>query len=238
MALLAIGLVAFTSTSLLVAVLLAAWGFFGTAAPVGWGTWVSRHISDDAEAGGGLSVAVIQLGIAAGAAGGGYLFDTIGWWGPFALATIILAASSTLALAASLERTEDRCMTSLQLHRRTVLVGSLATIMFPPMAFGQQGRDPANQEPTNMKVRFLFDRHTVNATLYDNPSARDFASMLPLDLKIEDYSTNEKIAYLPRKLTEEGSGPFGNEQPGDVCYYAPWGDVILFYASSIAIPAV
>lgn len=122
-------------------------------------------------------------------------------------------------------------MTSLHLHRRTVLVGSLATIMFPTMAFGQPGRDPANQEPTTMKVRFLFDRHTVNATLYDNPSARDFASMLPLDLKIEDYSTNEKIAYLPRKLTEEGSGRFGNEQPGDVCYYAPWGDVILFYAA-------
>lgn len=122
-------------------------------------------------------------------------------------------------------------MTSLQLHRRTVLVGSLATMMFPPLAFGQQRRDSANQEPTNMKVRFSFDTHTVNATLYDNPSARDFASMLPLDLKIEDYSNNEKIAYLPRKLTENGSGPFGNEQPGDVCYYAPWGDVILFYAA-------
>ena len=104
-------------------------------------------------------------------------------------------------------------------------------MMFPPIAFGQQGRGPANQEPTNVKVRFLFDRNTVNATLYDNPSPRDFASMLPLDLRIEDYSNNEKIAYLPRKLTEEGGGPFGNEQPGDVCYYATWGDVILFYAS-------
>ena len=100
MALLAIGMVAFNSTSLLVAALLVAWGFFGTAVPVGWGTWVSRHIADDAEAGGGLSVAVIQLGITAGAAGGGYLFDTIGWWGPFALATVILSASSILALAA------------------------------------------------------------------------------------------------------------------------------------------
>jgi predicted MFS family arabinose efflux permease len=100
MALLAIGMVALTSASLLLAALLVAWGFFGTAAPVGWGTWVSLHISDDAEAGGGLSVAVIQTGITAGAAGGGYLFDTVGWWGPFALATIILAASSILALAA------------------------------------------------------------------------------------------------------------------------------------------
>ncbi|WP_313292823.1 cyclophilin-like fold protein [Rhizobium rhizoryzae] len=122
-------------------------------------------------------------------------------------------------------------MTSLQLHRRTVWIGSLATMILPPLAFGQQRRIPANQEPTKMKVRFSFDRHTVNATLYDNPSARDFASMLPLDLKIEDYSNNEKIAYLPRKLTEEGSGPFGDEKPGDVCYYVPWGNVILFYAS-------
>ncbi len=41
--------------------------------------------------------------------------------------------------------------------------------------------------------------------LYDNPSARDLASMLPLDLKIEDYGRNEKIVHLPRKLTEEAA---------------------------------
>lgn len=121
-------------------------------------------------------------------------------------------------------------MTAFPIRRRVLLMGGLATAL-PPMAFGQQGRDPASQEPTDMKVRFLFDEHAVDTTLYDNPSARDFASMLPLDLKIEDYSDNEKIAYLPRKLTDEGSGPFGNEQPGDLCYYAPWGDVILFYTA-------
>ena len=40
--------------------------------------------------------------------------------------------------------------------------------------------------------------------------------MLPLDLTITDYSTNEKIAYLPRKLTEEGSGPFGDVNGGAI----------------------
>jgi hypothetical protein len=69
------------------------------------------------------------------------------------------------------------------------------------------------------------------ATLYDNPSARDFASMLPLDLTIDDYSTNEKIAYLPRRLTVEGSGPFDNERPGDLGYYAPWGNLAFFHGS-------
>lgn len=49
------------------------------------------------------------------------------------------------------------------------------------------------------------------------------------NLAVEDYSTNEKIAYLPRKLTEDGSGPFSNEAAGDLCYYAPWGNLAFFY---------
>lgn len=83
---------------------------------------------------------------------------------------------------------------------------------------------------TETKVRLVFNGQITSAALHDNPSARDFHSMLPLDLTIDNYADNEKIAYLPRKLTEVGSGPFGNEQPGDLCYYAPWGNLALFYA--------
>jgi predicted MFS family arabinose efflux permease len=100
MAMLAVGLIAFGSTPLPVSVLLVAWGFFGTAAPVGWGTWLSRTMPDDAEAGGGLQVATIQLAITGGAAIGGTLFDTIGWWGAFAFGAAILGGSSLLALVA------------------------------------------------------------------------------------------------------------------------------------------
>ncbi|BCH33996.1 MFS transporter [Mesorhizobium sp. L-8-10] len=82
-----------------------------------------------------------------------------------------------------------------------------------------------------MKIRISFNDQSMTATLEDNPSARDFASLLPLEeLTIDNYANNEKISYLPRKLTEEGSGPFDNERPGDVCYYAPWGNLAFFYA--------
>ena len=81
-----------------------------------------------------------------------------------------------------------------------------------------------------MRIRLTFNNQSMIATLYDNPSARDLMSLLPLDLTIDNYGNNEKIAYLPRKLTEEGSGPFGNEAPGDLCYFAPWGNLALFYA--------
>ncbi|TXR46672.1 MFS transporter [Phyllobacterium endophyticum] len=100
MASLAAALIAFGAAPLMVSLLLVAWGFFGTAAPVGWGTWLTRTMPNDAEAGGGLQVAVIQLAITAGASGGGFLFDTVGWWSTFTLSAVLLCASSLLALAA------------------------------------------------------------------------------------------------------------------------------------------
>ena len=115
------------------------------------------------------------------------------------------------------------------LTRRTAVGGALAAAAFPFAARGQEGRDPASQEPTDVRIRVTFNDLSRTAMLYDNPSARDLASMLPLHLKIEDYGRNEKIVHLPRKLTQDGSGPFGNERPGDLCYFKPWGNLALFY---------
>lgn len=120
-------------------------------------------------------------------------------------------------------------MTDHRLSRRVVLATIISAIL-PPGLVRAQATDPNNQEPTEMRVRFRFADHELTATLYGNPSARDFFSLLPLTLEISDYSSNEKIAYLPRKLTEEGAGPFGNEQPYDLCYYMPWGNLAMFYA--------
>lgn len=101
MAALAAALIALGALPVPTALLLVAWGFFGTAAPVGWGTWLSRTLPNDAEAGGGLQVAVIQLAITGGAAIGGTLFDTVGWWGAFTLGAVLLCGSALAAFAAS-----------------------------------------------------------------------------------------------------------------------------------------
>jgi hypothetical protein len=107
--------------------------------------------------------------------------------------------------------------------------GALAAAALPIAARGQERRDPAGQQPSDMRIRMTFNDLSMTAMLYDNPSARDLASMLPLALSIEDFGGNEKIVHLPRKLTEDGSGPFGNERPGDLCYFKPWGNLALFY---------
>ncbi len=82
-----------------------------------------------------------------------------------------------------------------------------------------------------MSFRMAFGGHSMTATLFDNPSARELMKMLPLDLTIEDYSTNEKIAYLPRKMTQVTDKPFDNARPGDIAYYAPWGNLVFYYDS-------
>lgn len=79
-----------------VALLLGVWGLVATAAPVGWWSWVAEAMPDNAEAGGGLMVAVVQLAIALGSTVGGLLFDSSGYESTF------IASAATLLFAAFL----------------------------------------------------------------------------------------------------------------------------------------
>ncbi len=70
-----LALTLFGGSPLTTALLLRRLGLPQHGAPVGWWTWLSRTHPQDAEAGGGLMVAVVQLAITLGATLGGLLFD-------------------------------------------------------------------------------------------------------------------------------------------------------------------
>jgi len=70
---------------------------------------------------------------------------------------------------------------------------------------------------------------TIRAELEQHIAAREFERILPLTLSMEDYVGKEKIGFLPHKLTTQGLQPFGQEAVGDLAYYAPWGNLALFY---------
>ncbi|WLH82218.1 MFS transporter [Pseudomonas sp. FP2338] len=97
MAGIAVALVAFGGSPITTAVLLGCWGFVATAAPVGWWTWLAQVLPDDAEAGGGLMVAIIQLAITAGATVGGLAFDHSGYQATFELSAATLGLAALLA---------------------------------------------------------------------------------------------------------------------------------------------
>jgi predicted MFS family arabinose efflux permease len=84
-----------------VAALLAVWGLLGTAAPVGWWSWIAETMPKDAEAGGGLMVAVIQLAIALGSTVGGLLFDGSGYQGTFIVSAAVLLFGAFLTVLTS-----------------------------------------------------------------------------------------------------------------------------------------
>jgi predicted MFS family arabinose efflux permease len=97
MAAIALALVGFGASPWLTAVLLGLWGLVATAAPVGWWTWLAHTLPDDAEAGGGLLVAIVQLAIAGGAIVGGLAFDLSGYKATFELSATVLVGAAVLA---------------------------------------------------------------------------------------------------------------------------------------------
>jgi len=97
MSLIGAALILFGSSLQVTAVMLCTWGFLATSAPVAWWTWMSKAIPDDAEAGGALMVAAIQLAITFGSAVGGLLFDTHGYQSTFMASILLLVAASAMA---------------------------------------------------------------------------------------------------------------------------------------------
>ncbi len=81
-----------------VTALICLWGFVATAAPVGWWAWVTRAMSHDSEAGGGLMVAFVQLAIGLGSTIGGLVFDLYGFQNAFGLSAALLTTSCLLVL--------------------------------------------------------------------------------------------------------------------------------------------
>lgn len=101
MAVIALALIPFGTWVAAVVALLALWGLMATSAPVGWWSWIAEAMPHNAEAGGGLMVAVIQLSIALGSLVGGVLFDSVGYQSTFVASAAALIVAAFLAFLAS-----------------------------------------------------------------------------------------------------------------------------------------
>nr|WP_242036494.1 cyclophilin-like fold protein [Leptolyngbya sp. FACHB-321] len=80
-----------------------------------------------------------------------------------------------------------------------------------------------------MKINIKVGDKVVTATLIDSKTTQDFVSLLPLTLTLEDHAGTEKISNLPRKLSTEDAPPGSDPSVGDIAYYAPWGNLAIYY---------
>ena len=79
-----------------------------------------------------------------------------------------------------------------------------------------------------MKIEIKSNGKTIVFLLNDSDASKELLNQLPLKVKVEDYASNEKIFYPPNKLSTLNT-PLANAKKGTLAYYAPWGDVVMFY---------
>lgn len=110
---------------------------------------------------------------------------------------------------------------------KQAVLTTLVLALFACMALGKGAKA---EEGHAMKIRFVIGSTTLPATLDDNAAGRDFLSMLPLTLSMKDFAGREKISGNLAKVLDQKGAPAGYDPSvGDITYYAPWGNLALFY---------
>src|SRR6267154_2599332 len=85
----------------------------------------------------------------------------------------------------------------------------------------------ATKQADNMKIRLRIKDTVLTATLIDSKTARDFISLLPVTLTMNDLFGREKFAHLPRAISEGGARTHTYEI-GDVAYWSPGPDLAIY----------
>ena len=78
------------------------------------------------------------------------------------------------------------------------------------------------------RLRITIGDKAIEATLADSDAARDFASLMPLTLSMNDLFHREKFATLPRAISEKGTRAH-DYCVGTIGYWPPGPDVAIFY---------
>ena len=86
----------------------------------------------------------------------------------------------------------------------------------------------SQKEKTTMKIQVENNQTTILYKLNESDGAKQLYEQLPLKVKIENFNTNEKIFYPPKKLDTKNT-PMANAKAGTLAYYAPWGNIVMFY---------
>lgn len=91
---------------------------------------------------------------------------------------------------------------------------------------------------TAMQISVKANGNTTVFELNKSQAAKDLYAQLPLDIKVENYGSNEKIFYPPKKLNTSNTPLADGCHVGTLAYYEPWADVVMFYGSFGSAPGL
>jgi hypothetical protein len=88
----------------------------------------------------------------------------------------------------------------------------------------------SNEKPVNStRIRIVVGDVELTGRLFDNATARDLKALLPMTLTFADLNGVEKSATLSRKLAVDGMPDGDDPRVGDIGYWSPDGNLVLYY---------
>lgn len=113
-----------------------------------------------------------------------------------------------------------------QIVRALLLGGTLFTTLCCSNTTAEEG---TMNDTVTTAITITTGEGVIRAKLNDSPAARDFIAQLPLTVTLDDYASTEKVVTLPSKLSTEDAPSGFDPSIGSITYYAPWGNIAIFY---------
>jgi len=89
-------------------------------------------------------------------------------------------------------------------------------------------KNESEKKSDSMKIRLTVNDKIILATMIDSKTTREFISLLPLTLSMNDLFRREKYAHLPKTISTAGKRSF-TYAVGDIAYWSPGPDVAIYY---------
>ena len=80
-----------------------------------------------------------------------------------------------------------------------------------------------------MQIEIRVGNEPFTATVDDTPAGRDLLAQLPQTIAMSDHGGVEKTGPLERPLSLDGQPAGADPGVGDLGYYAPGNDLVLYY---------
>ncbi|WP_231383893.1 cyclophilin-like fold protein [Rhodococcus sp. 114MFTsu3.1] len=89
-----------------------------------------------------------------------------------------------------------------------------------------------------MRIDIRVGDRTVVGALNDSAASSDLLAQLPVTLTMSDHGSVEKTGPLPSELSTDGAPRSADPSPGDIGYYAPGNDFVLYYGDQGEYPGI
>ena len=99
-----------------------------------------------------------------------------------------------------------------------------------------QSTDPV--EDRKMKIVITLGEKRFGAVLRDSAASRDLLQQLPVTVDMVDHGGVEKTGPLPSPLSLDGQPEGADPDVGDVGYYAPGNDLVVYYGDQSYFPGI